>query len=154
MSFVDDLRRMADDVRGNVPGALGLRPHTVTVRVRTWTGARAGLGTKTDVDTVITNAGGYGPRVVQVSAKDVVASGGLYEAGDYRIGPISRDYTGGGTTDAALNPATTSTAREVFFCITGPGFPSSGQWFKRVNDEGYKRHTQTMVVVRETAETP
>ena len=154
MGFVNDIRKLADGIRGNVPGNLGLRPHTVTIRVRTWSGARGGLGTKTDVDTVISNAGNFGPRVKQVSAKDVIASGGLYESGDYTIGPISRDYVTGGVTDAALDPSTTSTAREVLFLVDGPGFPSGGAWFKRINDEGYKHHTYSTVVVRRMSVTP
>ena len=42
-----------DEVRG-IAGELGLRPFTVTLRVRTWTGERPNIGTKVDNDTVLT----------------------------------------------------------------------------------------------------
>lgn len=152
MSLRDDLLPLVDEIRGSVPGDLGLRPHTVTVRVRTWSGARPGLGTKTDVDTLIRNAG-YNPKVAEVTTKDVVASGGFYQSGDFRIGPITPEYTGGGTALATQDPATTSTAREVLYKIEGPGLPSTGAWFKRVSDTTLKSF-RNEIVVRRTAEAP
>lgn len=152
MSFRLDVRAMVDDIRGSVPGSLDLRPHAVTVRVRTWTGARAGVGTFTDVDTRVLNAG-FNPKVRELAPRDVAASGGVYVTGDYRIGPITPEYVGGGTAATTLDPATTTTAREVFFLITGPSLPDDGAWFKRVSDDSL-RSFRTEVVVRRMAASP
>ena len=154
MSFRTNLLAAVERIRGAIPGALDLRQHTVTVRVRTWTGARPGLiGTsKTDVDTVLTNAG-YNPKVTEVSTRDIVASGGVYQQGDYRIGPLTPSYAGGGIALATVDPATTSTAREVLYKIEGQGLPSGGAWFKRVEASMLRNFTNS-IVVRRTAVTP
>lgn len=152
MSFRTTLLATVERIRGVVPGALDLRPHTVTVRVRTWTGARAGIGTRVDADTPIRNFG-FNPKVSEVSSRDVVASGGVYQQGDFRVGPITPEYVGGGTALTTLDPATTGTAREVLFKIEGPGFPTAGAWFKRVEDSTIRNFTHS-VVLRRTAVTP
>ena len=103
MSFRTRLLPVIEKLRGKIPGALDLRVYRVTVRVRTWTGARPGIGTPTDVDYVLQNAG-FNVKVTMLSTKDVVASSGRYTAGDFRIGPFSPPYTtqGPNTTDPGL----------------------------------------------------
>lgn len=133
-----------DGIRG-IPGILGLNPFTVTIRVRTWTGVRVGLGTKTDTDTVLTVgcacANGLQPvRVKQLSAKDVVASGGLYTDKDYKVGPLTPTYVTGGVADSTINPPMNANPTEVLFKMTGPGLPAAGQWFQRIRDEETALH--------------
>jgi hypothetical protein len=152
MSLRTSLLSAVDAIRGSVPGALDLRQFAVTVRVRTWTGTRVGLGTKTDVDTTLM-VGGYNPNVERISAKDVVASGGLYTAGDYRIGPLTPAYATGGTAVGAINPPTATAPQEVLYHLVGPGLPSGGQWCKRVSDET-DANFRYEVVVRAMAVTP
>ncbi len=152
MSFRTNLLKRVDQIRGQVPGKLDLRPYSVIVRVRTWTGARPGLGTKTDVDTQILNAG-FNPKVEEVSSRDIIASGNVYQMGDYKISPITPDYGSGGTPGTSLDPSVTTTALEVFYKISGPRLPSSGAWFKRVSSSDLTNfHIE--VVVRSTAVTP
>lgn len=134
MTFRTALLGTVERLRGRIPGRLDLRPRKVTVRVRTWTGARPGVGTYTDVDTVLLNAG-VNVKVAQVSTKDIVASGGRYASGDLKIGPITPEYPGGGTPSGVLDPPTTTTAREIFYLLEGPGFPDEGAWCVRVQDD-------------------
>ena len=80
MAFRDDILPSLDAIRG-IPGELGLRRFAVSVLVRTHSGARPGIsgGTWTDVTTAIKVAGGtQNPKVEEVTARDVVASGGLH----------------------------------------------------------------------------
>lgn len=148
-TFASDLLPDLDDIRG-IADELGLRPFTVTVRVRTWSGSRPGVGTKTDVDTVLTVAGGtQHPKVKQISAHDVVASGGLYTTADWRIGPMTPPFVGGGVTYGTIDPATTTTAREVGYKIEGGMFPSGGAWFERISDENDSA-LHSFVVVRKS----
>ena len=131
MSFIDDILPTIDTIRG-IPGSMGLRPYTVAIRVTTWSGARVGLGTATDTDTDITVAGGlYSPKARSMSSRDVIASGGRYQADDIRVGPLSPNNVA----VATIDPATSSSPTEIKYKITGPGTASGGDWYVRVGDE-------------------
>lgn len=152
MTLAEDLLPDLEEIRGIPDGDLGLRPFTVSVLVRTWSGARVGLGTKTDVTTVLTNDQGKARvRARSLTAKDVVASGGLYSADDWRIGPMTPPFPGGGVNQSTTNPPVSGAQTEVFYRIDGPGM--AGVWFKRKADErdSALRH---MVIVERTATTP
>jgi hypothetical protein len=117
----------------------GLRRHDVVMRVVTWSGASVGEGTKTVVDTPLVIQGER-VKVRRVEQKDVVASGGRWEDVVYRVGPFTPAFTSagkyptGGLTPAAFNPAETTTGREVYYKITGPGL-ESGAWFEKIEQE-------------------
>lgn len=152
MSFRTALLARVEKIRGSVPGSLDLRTRTVTVRVTTWSGARPGVGTKTDVDTLLRN-GTFNPKVVEVSSKDVVASGGKYQSGDLKIGPLTPEYAVGGTAGSTIDPLTTTSARQVRYLLEGPGFPDGGVWCNRVEDDALKNFS-TFIVVRRTGQSP
>jgi hypothetical protein len=150
MPLREDLLPVVDMGRA-IAGELGLRVYaSVTVRVRTWSGSVTGEGTKTDVDTLLL-VGGQPPKVRQVSQKDIVRSGGLYEEGDLEIGPLTPQYAGGGTSIASLDPAVATRPTEVFYRIAGPGSASGGDWYKKVSDS-MDRPFRMMVTVRNTGE--
>lgn len=118
----------------------GLRRFDVVMRVVTWSGQTSGEGTKTTMDTPL-RIQGKRPGVRTVSQKDVVASGGLYEDGDMRIGPFTPAFTGaigpiasGGLEPAAFNPAKDSTTREIYYKLTGPGM-EAGHWFVKIEQK-------------------
>lgn len=129
MTFASDLRPALDAARG-IAGGLGLHTFTVSVRVRTWSGARVGVGNATTTDTALT-VSGQAPKVVPVSPRDAVASGGLYTSQDLRVGPL----TPGLTAYATINPATSASPTEVLFVVTGPGTSASGDLYERVGEE-------------------
>lgn len=150
MSFRTDLLPDLDTIRG-IPGELGLRRHSVIVRVKTSSGTRPGVvgATTTTVDTPLkVGNGSQNPKVKEINVRDVVASGGLYAAGDYRIGPVTHAWAGGGVATATVDPATTSTGREVFYLIEGDGMPTGGALCKRISDETLPNFHINIVVRR------
>jgi len=125
------------DTLRTVGGRLGLRVFTVTQRVRRWTGERPGIGTHVDMDTVLVNTGADGitvpVRARQLSRHDIVASGGHYQAGDWRIGPMTPSYLAGlfnpagGYVDSELDPEVlpVPVATEILWLLSGPAQPST-----------------------------
>lgn len=99
MTVRDNVLVPLDAARGVIAG-LGLRRYAVTVRTRTWSGGAPGAGTATNADRVLSPT----PRVRAVSPREVAASGGTFEAGDYRIDKITPAYAGGGYTPSQLVP--------------------------------------------------
>jgi hypothetical protein len=141
MSFRTGLLPAVDVLRA-IPGLLGLRQFTVTVRARAWSGTRPGDGgTATNTDTVL-RVNGQNPKVAQVSSRDVVASGGLYTSEDFKIGPLTPSLT----SITSIDPDPDSSAREVFFKLEGPGMGSSGRWFRRVSDESAANFSYFIIV--------
>ena len=153
MSLRDDLLPLIDSIRG-IPGDLGLRRHVVTIRVRTWSGERVGLGTRLDTETVLSvGAGAYNPKVTRVSQKDIVASGGLYQSNDVKVGPLTPEYLGGGAAVAVLDPETTPMLpKEILFRIEGDGYPDGGAWFEKISTEAgaSTNSTKRFLVLRQT----
>ncbi len=152
-SLADALKPALDTVR-SIAGlpALGLRPFTVTVRVRVWSGDRPGVGSRVDYDTVIYNTiqqpGGplrVPVRVQRLSQKDVIASGGTFTDRMYKVGPVTPDYPiaggpDGGYTIAALDPTTTNSATEIMWLMTGPDMPGGGTVLIKDNQEATAMH--------------
>lgn len=115
MSLRTRMLAVADRVRA-IPARLDERPTTVTIRTRTWAGGLPGReGATTHVDVVLTPT----PKVREISQREIVNSGGRYQAGDLRVGPITPAYTGGGYTEAQLAPVVTSDAVEVVYVLAG-----------------------------------
>lgn len=135
MSLVSDALPILDEARGLLDD-FGLRPFRVFAIVRTWTGTRVGQGTSSDVETELTVAGGKRPKVRQVDAEDVVASGGEITDTVYDVGPLTPEHTSGGTDPALLNPPLPAVGvAEVLFRIVGPGLPETGALCKRLSDD-------------------
>lgn len=155
MAFVQTLLPALDLYRG-VMGQLGFRPFTVFVVGRQWTGARPGLGTSSDTTTPQkVDLGQFATKVVQLKSNEIIASGGLYHAQDMRVGPITPPYSGSGPNGTALSvfDPPQGVALELFFKITGPGYPASGQWFKKVSQD-VSRVLAWFFVVRATGQVP
>ena len=155
-TFRDAFLPVIDQIRG-IPGSMGLRLFTASVVLRQWTGARIGIGTKLDTQTPTkTTLGLYSVKVTQVSSKDIIASGSLFQEQDMKVGPITPPYAGSaadGDSIALFDPPTTLAPTEVFFNITGPGMPPGGAWFKKVSQDVSKSFRYTFIV-RRTAEIP
>ena len=117
MTLRDDLQPCVDDAR-SIIGELGLRPHVVVVRTRTWDGGRPGSGTATDVDVTITPA----PRVRGVSPRLVHAAPGKYEDGDRVVDKISRTYA-----KAALAGTGLAAGQERWVLIDGDPYRVIGE---------------------------
>lgn len=152
MTLSDNLKSILDRVR-SIPARLDLRPYTVTVRLRSWSGTRPGLGTKTDTDTELL-VDGYAPHVRQLSQRDVIASGGLYSTQDFEV-TLTPSFTvgdvSGGVAVSSFEPSTTSHPQEIFFKLTGPGIPENGAWFKKVG-QNISESVTLRITLKKTAE--
>ncbi|MCU1422745.1 MAG: hypothetical protein JWN36_2396, partial [Microbacteriaceae bacterium] len=129
-----------DLLRGLLDTTFGLRQFTVVVRVNTWApGALPGAqgAAKTAVDTPLVVHGGQRPKVVQVSQRDVLASGGQLQDLDLRVGPLtpaSAAYPTG-VAAAIFDPPLAGSSTEVLFNVAGPGLPVGGAWFKKLDQD-------------------
>jgi hypothetical protein len=148
MSFASDLLPGLDAVRA-IPGELGLRDVTVTQVVRTWTGARVGLGTATRTDTAVL-VGGQNPRVERISPREVVASAGRYQAGDLRV-TVTPEFPGGGVARSVLQPAVGASPTELYWLVTGRGFPADGMLCTKVGPEEHDELRITFVIRQTSA---
>lgn len=155
MTLRSGLLPALDAIRG-IPDALGLRLYTVSIRVRTWSGTRPGVDSSTPSDAdkyFYVDAGTHRPHVVQVTQRDIIASGGVYQDQDVKVGPITPPYTGGGVDITAFDPAMTSSPVEVFFLISGPGMAAGGSWYRKVGQD-VSRPLSYFFTLRRMAETP
>ena len=109
-----------DRVRRMMREQLDFRLADVTIVTRTWSGQPgAPGGTFTDAPVLLVPA----PKVVQLSAPEVSGSGGRYQTGDLRVGPITPPYrypTPGGYSEAQLRPTPSTGGVEVLYVLTGP----------------------------------
>lgn len=152
----DSLLSSVDILRG-LPAALGLRLHTVTVRVRIWSDERPGKGNDIQRDTSIkVNFALGNVKVRNMSQKDVIASGSLYTEQDLVVGPVTPPYIGSTVDNDQINvfdPDTSQSPIEVFFNIKGPGYSSQGDWFKKVGQR-VDQPFRYMIYLRKTGEQP
>ena len=156
MSFTPTVLPALDALR-SIGDVLGLRPYSVFLLVRTWSGGRPGLGTMSDdalLQMVNTDQNGvaHPVQVAQLSRKDVIASGGAYSDQMLRVGPMTPTYTGGGFSSSQLDPTPTGAATEILWKVTGPALPSEGAWFTKIAEEASALHF--FVTLKRTAVKP
>lgn len=151
MTVQSNLRRMADRLRGVLPNAFGVREYDVLMRVNTWSGPLAGQGIKSTTETPLL-VNGQRCKVEQVSQRDIIASAGLYQDQDVKIGPLTPPFTNldgspGGVDRAIIETPLGGAGVEVLFKITGPAYPT-GAWFERVRAELMKGNYHWTLVLR------
>ena len=126
MGFRDDIRALAYELRA-LPGAeFEIRPYTVSVCVRSSSGTYAGEGAQTVSTTAITESDGQPPKV-RVVKDEQIALGGLPH-GSIRVGPITPDFPGGGTSITTLTGNGATTGDSFYYLITGPDYPSGARF--------------------------
>lgn len=161
MSFREKGLAIANKLR-QLPSKFDIRLYDVFVRVTTWTGTGSdvescvpGQGTSSVVDTPL-YLDGYGislsphilPKITALSARDIIASGGLYKDGDYKIDFITPEFTVYGSGGVAINlfePIENTLPTEIVFVITGPEFPD-GAVFKKIETYTYRPFRYSFVV--------
>lgn len=121
MTLRDSMLPALNAIR-SIPGALGLRPYSVAVVVRTFSGDELGEGTPTTTTTAITEANGQPPKVRLLSNEQLALAG--YDKQTWRIGPITPDFFGGGTPIGLLNQRGIAGNAEPHVVLTGPDFPN------------------------------
>lgn len=156
MSLRDDLLPAIDAIRG-IPDQLGTRLYDVSIRVRSWSGSRPAVdnSSSSDADAAFgVDAGTHRTRVVQLTSRDLIASGGNYSDADLKVGPLTPKYAGGGFEPSDFDPEPTSAPVEIFFKIVGPGMRAGGSWFKKINTNVVGTPFRYTFIVRAVAETP
>jgi hypothetical protein len=114
----DDLQPTVDHARALVQD-LGLRPHAVVIRTRTWSGGAPGAtgASAVDVDVEISPR----PRVRPPAPRLTFAEPGRYEEEDRVVDRISRTYS-----EAQLGPDTVAGV-ERFWLIDGERYRVVGK---------------------------
>lgn len=117
--------RTADVVRAlTAPAIWDYRTVKLTVKRRVWPGGEAGADGG-HVDTTITDFP-QALRITSLSEREIAGSGGRYETGDVKVGPITPSYTAvagysGGFTPSDLDqaPGVAATGTEIIYVLTG-----------------------------------
>lgn len=145
-------RAIADRVRA-IPETLGQRPTTVTIRVRTYSGALGAQGTTlvSTTDTVLSPR----PKVREVSGGSpsffgggtLALHNGELEAAVYEIGPITQAFPGGGYTQSDVVPAGAYTKR-VTVVLEGDEFTAGGEEFTIDQSDFTRPHRGMLRVIR------
>jgi hypothetical protein len=74
--------------------------------------------------------------VRRISHKESVAAGGKYQQGDFRIGPLTPNYAGGGVAFSVMAPTGTGDGRTHYhFILHGPDLPTEGMLCSPVAEE-------------------
>lgn len=109
MSVRTTLLAALDYIRTTIPGptSFDVRPTSVSIQQWVWSNGLRGSGARTVVQVATLPAG---TKVRHVTQREIANSGGRYESGDVRVGPITPTYaaTGalpaGGFTEQQLDP--------------------------------------------------
>lgn len=125
MALADDLRPLLTRIRA-IPGELGLRPYSVAMRVRTYSGDTLGLGQPSDETIAITEDGGQPPKVRWLDDEQIALAG--YKTAGIEVGPMTPAHSGGGTELATLTQAGVLDRSEVHLVITGPEHPEGANY--------------------------
>lgn len=122
MTLATSLKPLLHSIR-SLPGTLGIRPHSVSVVISTWSGAYPGKGTKTESVTAITEANGQPPRIRDLNSEELAV--GQLPGGTKEIGPI----TSTAAALVALKPTLTS-GQTIHLRIIGPSTAASGDLYE------------------------
>lgn len=126
MGFRDDIRELAFELRALPGEEFEIRPYTVEVVTRTWSGDYPGEGLSAITTTPITEAHGQPPKVRVVN--DEQRALGNFPKGSLRVGPITPDFPGGGTSIETLNPSGLNPGESFYYVITGPDYPDGARF--------------------------
>ena len=149
MSIVSDSLGILDQARGLLDD-VGLRPFRVFVRKTEFKETNElGLGDKKVTTTEITVDGDKRPKVRQLSAKEIVASGGQLSDLMFEVGPLTPPFVGGGVDASTITPAVGRYAAQIDYIVKGPGMPEEGGVFTKVSDD-FSSPFRYMFTIRKT----
>jgi hypothetical protein len=109
------------------PSRFDIRPTSLSVVTRRWTSGAVGVEPDDPASTAYADTRLDLPavyKVRQVSTREIASSGGRYEVGDVKVGPITPAYTNadgspGGVSEAQLKPAPIDGATEIVYQLVG-----------------------------------
>ena len=126
MGFKNDIRKLAYELRAMAGRDFEIRPYTVSVVTKAWSGDQPGEGTAVTTTTAITEADGQPPKV-RVLNDEQLALGNL-PRGAIKVGPITPDFPGGGKSFDTLSPAGLAAGDSFYYVLTGPDYPSGARF--------------------------
>jgi hypothetical protein len=147
MGIAENYLPLLDQYNGLLDTVWGLRPFTVYAKVIVWPSSPPGQNGSSPLSTTLTPLLCDGGNVYarHLFGKEIIASGGLYEDSDWKVGPLTPSYTDpntglpGGVTAGILEPPvpTDGTVCEIIYYIKGPGMAdaTNGDAFKLVEAE-------------------
>lgn len=148
----DAWRALANACRA-IPESFGTRSTSVTVRVRTYSGAVGAQGTtlSNTADSVLSPR----PRVRQViEGNPSYFGGGIFTdstgrvlAGEYEVGPITQEFPGGGYSPTDLAPAG-GVSKRVTIILDGDEFQTGGEEFEIVKLDATRPFRTMLLVTR------
>lgn len=149
MTIRDTYLALLDGYRGRLNSDWDLRRYDVEHVSTTWAGGLPGDGAASSpVVTPIVVDGDKRPKVAQLSQKDILASGGLYQDQDLRIGPLTPPILGGGGLPITVfDPAPVGPSTTVMFRITGPGC-EGGVMYRKVGQDVTGNFRYSIIVRR------
>lgn len=124
------------DKSRSIAAKLGLREYRVFALdiSNTHPEAALGYGTNATTETELT-VNGFSPKVVQVSQDEILASGGLYQAQDLKVGPLTPGIIDPADFDPAL-----AAGRTRGFRVEGPGLPANSRFILIGQDHSSALH--------------
>ncbi len=150
MDFKTAFTPTLDAIRSKIPTSFGIRSATLTVRTTLMSGSMIDNPSVASTDTIIRSSTGDRYKIRVLSTKDIVASGGLYQSGDFRMGPITPPFPGSGFTKDDLIPPSVA-GQDVLYGITDQ--TGQTQWCQMVsNDTAHDLHWY--IILRATGSVP
>jgi hypothetical protein len=130
-TLAESLKPLVFGVR-SIPGALGLRPHSVSIVIASTSGTYTGDGTRSEDETAIVEASNQPPKVRWL--KDEELAVGQLSAGTIEVGPITPSNGTIGTLLATLSGADLTDGQVRLLRITGAQHPDGADYtITRVN---------------------
>jgi hypothetical protein len=128
MSLRTRMLPVFDQLRAKTgPSGFDIRPTSLAIIARRWTSGTVGVEPDDPSLPPFTDARFEMPavfKVRQVNTHEIASSGGRYEMGNARLGPITPAYTkadgtSGGVSEEQLKPSATDDATEIVYELAG-----------------------------------
>lgn len=124
MTLADDLMQVVFDGRG-IAGSLGFRPYRVYIVAESYTGQHTGEGGGNIDETEIVEGSNQPPKVRWLKDEEIAV--GNLAGGTIEVGPITPEFSGGGTSLELLAGELDRGATR-YVRIVGPKHPNGAQY--------------------------
>lgn len=119
----------------HLPGDFGLREHIVVLLQTVYSGAQTGEATKTETQVQLLEKDGRNPKVRWLNEEEIAL--GSLAGGSIKIGPITPDFSIGGTPMSSLRASTLAAKGTFHLLVTGPMHPNTVK-YKLTAVEGHQ----------------
>jgi len=152
MTIRDAVLPILDAGRESLDIDFGLRRYSLALFTREWpVGTIPGAHGVTPAETtmpLVVGASGR-PKVMQLSAREIAASGGLYEDRDLRVGPFTPPFDGGGAEPDWFRPSVSGDRKEYYVQVSNADTGEENELYKILSVD-QSRPLRWMMVIRKT----